>query len=103
MDRYVTVEEDRGTGKLLQDGRVVLDRVAYSLKVSQRMIEARTMGGSSEIPGLKSIQGWLSDDVPYALIGEPVVLVLEDGRRWDCFIQSSSGNLVNRGGLSEAV
>jgi hypothetical protein len=63
------------------------------------MIEARTMGGTSEIPGLKSINGWLVGKVPFALVGESIELELEDGRRWECFIQSSNGNLVNRGDL----
>jgi hypothetical protein len=38
------------------------------------------------------------EDVAYE-IGEPIELELEGGRRWECFIQSSDGNLLNRGGI----
>jgi hypothetical protein len=99
MDRHVTLEEFSGRGKIWNGGVVALANVLYSIRVSQRMIEARTMGGSSEIPGLKSIQGWIRGNVPFNLIGESIELELEDGRRWECFIQSSNGNLVNRGGI----
>ena len=99
MDRYVTLEEFSGKGRVWLGGEVVLTEVPYSIRITQRMIEARTMGGGSEIPGLKSINGWIQNDVPFALIGEPIELELEDGRRWQCFIQSSDGNLINRGEL----
>jgi hypothetical protein len=99
MDRYVTLEEFSGTGTVWFGGKAVISEVRYAIRITQRMIEARTMGGTSEIPGLKSINGWIQNDIPFALIGEPIELELEDGRRWQCFIQSSDGNLVNRGGL----
>jgi hypothetical protein len=99
MDRYVTLEEFSGTGKIWLGDKIVMTSVKYSIRISQRMIEARTMGGTSEIPGLKSIDGWLTGSVPFQLVGESIELEFEDGRRWKCFIQSSDGNLMNRGGI----
>ena len=103
IDGYVPLETLEGKGKIWKGGVLVRSGVGYSIRISQRMIEARTMGGSSEVPGLKSIDGWLTGDVPFQLIGEPIELEIEDGRRWECFIKSSDGNLLNQGGFKEPV
>jgi hypothetical protein len=38
----------------------------------------------------------------FNLIGEPIELELRDGRRWLCFVQSTDGTLVNRGGFKDS-
>ena len=79
---------------------ITVQAIGYSIRISQRMIEARSMSGTTEIPGLKSIEGWLDESPSFELIGKSIELELEDGRRWKCFIQSGDGNLVNRGGIN---
>jgi hypothetical protein len=76
-----------------------MDSVSYAFMITQGWMEARSMSGSPEVKGMGHIEGNLLEPVPYRLIGEPIELVLQDGRRWHCFIQSTNGNLVNRGGL----
>jgi len=105
MDRYVTVEEHSGTGNIRQDGQIVISDIDYVFRITQRMIDASTLSGRREVPGMKSIDGWLhvtpGNHELFTLVGEPIELELRDGRRWLCFIQSSDGTMVNRGGLKE--
>lgn len=103
MGRYVTLERLSGIGQIWRNGEVVLDDVRYEITISQHMIDTSSNAGSREVPGLKHIEGQLGSPVPFRLfrlIGEPIELELEDGRRWKCFIQSSFGNLVNSGGIA---
>jgi len=99
MDRYVTVETPRGTGRILHDNRAVGEPVRYELVITQKRIDTTTHTGHGEISGMKRVEGRISGPVPAALIGIPIHLELEDGRRWSCFIQSANGSLVNRGGF----
>ena len=99
MDRTVTLEELSGTGRVHAKGEVALEGVDYEVVISQRMKDTSTLSGHSEVAGLDSIGGRIASPVPDNLIGEPIELEFEDGRCWQCFIQSSSGNLVNRAGI----
>jgi hypothetical protein len=99
MDRTVTVEELSGTGRVHAKGKVALEGVDYKVGISQHVKDTSTLSGRSEVEGLESINGRISSAVPHDLIGEPIELEFEDGRCWQCFIQSSSGNLVNRAGI----
>jgi hypothetical protein len=97
MDRILEVLS--GIGRVHANGEVVLDDVGYDVTVSQHMVTTRTLSGDSEVPGLESIEGRISSPIAFTLLGEPIELEFQDGRRWACYIQSGSGNLVNRGGI----
>jgi hypothetical protein len=100
MSRYVDVEQPRGVGQILRDGKVVVSDVRYRVDVRQKMLDA---GHGDEIPGLRNISGALLNaaeaHVTTDLIGVEIELKLEDGRRWPCFIQSSAWNLIGRGDI----
>jgi hypothetical protein len=98
MDRIVTLEDLSGVGHVHKGTEVVMSDVPYEITVSRRMIDAATMSGPGEVPGMKRIDGVLVAEIPSNLVGESIELELEDGRRWKCFIQSRDGNLVSRGG-----
>jgi hypothetical protein len=100
MRRRSVVEELSGVGRIFIEGQSTpaLEGVEYEITIWQEWIETRSHSGTGELAGLKVIEGSLSK-APYKLIGESIELQLADNRRWKCFIQSSNGNLVNRGGI----
>lgn len=49
------------------------------------------------------LEGVLMSDAPFELLRQPIELELEDRRRWACRLQSTSGDLVDRGGLLPAA
>ena len=80
-----------GRGMLLEQDDKPIAPVRYWLTVTE------------SIPsGLKDIRG-RAEGLPFdqvaQLLGREITLELDDGRRWDCFVQSTSGNLAPRGGL----
>jgi hypothetical protein len=99
MDRQEHVQTLEGEGRLLQNGDVMLAPAVYRIDISRRIHVVRSMTGESEVEGLARIEGMLFSPVPWSLVGEPVELELADGRKWECFIRSSNGDLVNRGGI----
>lgn len=52
--------------------------------------------------GLVRLEGVLMSDAPFELLRQPIELELEDRQRWMCQLQSTSGDLVDRGGLQPA-
>lgn len=94
---YRSLESLAGKGKLFA-GADCLGQVEYRVDCSQKMLDA---GRGELIPGLGRIEGVIVDgDVDLFDIvtrNAAVTLELEDGRCWDCWVQSTSGNLVNRG------
>lgn len=78
-----------GLGELYADGKPVASG-RYRVEVTEPM--AMKLG---------HIEGTIALDLPVAFelveSGAKLTLHLEDGRRWDCFLQSSNGRLVNRG------
>jgi hypothetical protein len=61
-------------------------------------------GTRGEVKGLQHIVGSITlpgHGLLHAeLSGPDLELVLQDGRRWLCLLQSTDGTLVNRGGFS---
>ncbi len=91
-----------GIGRVWHNDKVALVSVGYRIELSQTVHVDQMMDGStSRVGGIGHIEGMLlTTATPYNLIGEPIELELEDGRRWKCFIQSTRGNLMNSGGIS---
>ena len=99
---YVHDGTESGTGRIRLNGETVLNPGEYVISHSHRMTPAPSMQNpGAQIRGLGSINGQISSLFPMSLIGKPIELELEDGRRWTCFIQSSDGTLVNSGGISD--
>ncbi len=82
------IEDLEGIGKILQDGEEV-GEVRYSIRV----IKAGRKGWQYPYARFQR-RGYLEF---YDLVNKPVTLVLEDGRRWDCCINSLTGTVVARG------
>jgi hypothetical protein len=77
----------RGRGRIFRDGVLAHDDARYVVHVTNNTDPAQ-------------IEGVLMSDAPFSLLRQPIELELEDGRRWACVLQSTSGDLVNRTGLS---
>ena len=78
-------EQLEGVGKILKDDQE-LGEVFYSISVRK----AGRRGWSYPFARFRR-RGHL--DV-YDLVGEPITLVLDDGRRWNCRLQSLDGTVV---------
>jgi hypothetical protein len=79
------VEELEGVGKILQD-EIEVGEVTYSIRV----VEAGRKGWQYPYARFRQ-RGYLEF---YELLNKPITLVLEDGRRWDCCINSLTGTVV---------
>ncbi len=82
------VEEVHGAGKVIHDG-VELGEVAYSIRV----LKAGPKGWLYPYARFQQ-RGYL---LLYDLLNKPITLVLEDGRRWDCRLNSLDGTVVALG------
>ncbi|HKW02713.1 MAG TPA: hypothetical protein VJN96_23015 [Vicinamibacterales bacterium] len=99
MSRRVILETLTGHGALFLGTRRIFDQLPYAVEVSRTMFDD---GDGNERPGLSRIDGSVNlggQRVNASLVGEPIELQLEDGRRWQCFLRSDTGELSNRGGL----
>jgi len=95
MNRLDVIEECRGVGRVCRDTGEFLRDAEYDLEVLQEIHETR----SGDVPGLKRIEGTVEiGELDFNLVGEPLVLQLEDGRRLDFFYTDSGGTIANRGG-----
>lgn len=82
-------EELQGNGKLLLKDGTEIGEVAYTIRVYQAGLKRESY------PFARFRQrGHLE---LYDFVGKPVTLVLEDGRRWDCCINSLDGSVVAAG------
>ncbi|HYK88648.1 MAG TPA: hypothetical protein VE398_07750 [Acidobacteriota bacterium] len=81
-------EELHGIGKILQDG-IEIGEVSYSIRVQK----AGRKGWLYPFARFQR-RGYLEF---YDLVNKPITLVLEDGRRWDCRINSLDGSVVASG------
>ena len=82
-----------GRGTLWNGPVAVLNNVPYSITITIRDSGMRRIDGS--IDGDFSILTTL-------IMKEPppeLVLQLQDGRRWECYLTNNQGRLVNRGEL----
>lgn len=94
MDRLDVIEECHGVGRVCRDTGEFLRDAKYDLQVLQEMHET----ASGDVPGLKRIDGTVEiEEVDLHLVGEPLVLQLEDSRLLDFFYADSSGVIANRG------
>lgn len=87
-----SVETLRGSGRILRDGVVVLERGRYVVHISTPRAE-----GTAHVA--QRLEGVMMSDVPFDLLRQPIELELEDGRVWLCRLAGTSGDLVDRGGL----
>jgi len=86
-------ETQSGRGTLWKGEEAVLHDVPYSVTVTTRDSGMRHIDGSidGDFGTLTALM--VEDPLP------KLVLELDDGRRWECYLTSNSGRLVNRGGL----
>lgn len=98
MMRRRNVETVRGTGRILAEDQtdVLLPEVGYVIIVQEEVSDPPAA------PGRRSARGYLVHDhfnpnVAAALVGKPVDLELDDGRRWPCSFDDAEGGLVGRG------
>lgn len=85
----------RGKGRIFRDGALALDGARY-------VVHIITRAAGPDQPGhapATDLEGVLMSDAPFELLRQPIELELEDGRRWHCYLQSTSGDLVDRDGL----
>ena len=96
------VERLSGTGDVQHEGGAVVGRRRYELVVTREILYAEDMAGhSTRIEGLFSIEGSIAAEgfESYSLVGKPLILRLEDGRRFPFFLQHSNGTIAARGAL----
>ena len=95
MDRLDVIEECRGQGRVCWENGEFIRDTKYDLQVLQEVHEMPSEG----VPGLKRIEGTIElGELDLHLVGEPLVLHLEDGRRLDFFYTDLNGTIANRGG-----
>jgi len=89
------IEECRGVGRVYRENGEFVREAEYDLQVLQEAHETP----SQDVPGLRRIEGTIEiGELDLHLVGEPLVLHLEDGRRLDFFYADSGGIIANRGG-----
>jgi Ribbon-helix-helix protein, copG family len=103
MSREV-VEQLSGVGEVTREsGGTSLGPRRYRLVVWQEIHNVRTMGDAvSRVEGLRSITGSVElqgHEGLTELVGESLVLQLQDGRRLPFFFRSSDGSIAPRGSL----
>lgn len=102
MDRYVTLEDLRGLGTVYREGQAIQRGVRYTVRVTRREIDSTTANDLAELKTL--IAGWLTlrPGVGSSLIGIPIELECEGGRRWCCQVTSGDGHVTDCGGFVNA-
>ena len=83
-----------GRGTLWNGALPVLKDVPYSITITTRDSGMHRIDGSIEAD-LLTLMAIVMMEPPAQL-----VLQLQDGRRWECYLTSSDGRLVNRGQLT---
>ena len=82
-----------GLGTLWNGAVTVLNNVPYSFTITTRD------------SGMRHIDGSIDGDfmtLTTLIMAEPppeLILQLQDGRRWECYLTNNQGRLVNRGEL----
>ena len=85
-------EEQAGIGELRGlDGTPLLQGARYALTIDH----AEIAGGLPYIHG--TILNAPSGGFPASIVDSEVLLLLEDGREWDCRLTDTQGTLVPRG------
>ena len=97
------VEQLSGTGTLSENGKD-LGEIEYDLVVYQEMHENRTMGSRvHSVEGLRQTTGTITplanqDFFDLWQRSARLILTLDDGRIWECFISGVDGKVSSRGG-----
>ena len=101
MRETETAERFEGSGEFRSKDGGALE-VSYSLSVIRTFIDTGTHDGAGQIPGSETIEGSISGLEKLTLltlIGKPLTLVLQDGRRLNCHLKNSEGRITATGGL----
>ena len=101
MRNTQTAERFEGSGQLRNKDGGALE-VSYALSVVRTFIDTRTHDGDGQIPGPETIEGSISGLDKFTvltLIGKPLTLVLQDGRRLNCHLKNPDGRIAATGGL----
>ena len=101
MRETETSERFEGSGQLRNKDGGALE-VSYSLSVIRTFIDTGTHDGDGQIPGPETIEGSISGLDKFTLltlIGKPLTLVLQDGRRLNCHLKNPDGRITATGGL----
>ncbi len=101
MRETETLERFEGSGELRNKDGGALE-VSYSLSVIRTFIDTGTHAGDGQIPGPETIEGSISgldNFTLLTLIGKPLTLVLQDGRRLNCHLKNPDGLIKATGGL----
>ncbi len=101
MRETETSERFEGGGELRsKDGGAL--KVSYSLSVIRTFIGTEIHDGAGQITGSETIEGSISgldEFTLLTLIGKPLTLVLQDGRRLHCHLKNADGRITATGGL----
>lgn len=98
VTEYKAVEHLVGRGQL-SDADAQHGEFDYEVTIYEGWLAD---GRGGRIKGIGLIEGSLLGADPndlFDLLGKDLVLRLEEGRRWRCFLQSSIGRLENAGGF----
>jgi hypothetical protein len=82
-----------------RSAQTALGAVQYQLQIWQDFIDASSLEGRAELPGLKSIEGRISGLGGLGLVGEELTLSLEDGSYFDFFFTDLTGRIAAQGGF----
>lgn len=97
---YTLTERLVGRGPIF-DGETRYGPVDYIVEIYDGWL---TDGRGGRVKGVGRIDGQLLNldhQTMAALFGkDSLMLQLEDGRRWHCWMQNSDGRLMNRGGFT---
>jgi hypothetical protein len=98
------MERVSGVGLVTREGGKEIGRRPYDLSVWEERHTVDTFGGRSEVAGLGEVRGSVvfEDREVFGLVGESLVLQLEDGRQFKFFLRNSDGTIAPRGGLEPA-
>lgn len=93
--REVVIERVSGVGLAFRraDGSKAA-RLRYRITRLREMHDATTFGASEEVEGFMVVRGAVeADDPSLRLVGEELVLHLDDGRRFNFFVANSRGTI----------
>lgn len=92
------LERLSGRGNLYE-GEESLGAVRYSVTIYQKTTRLRTMDSDREVPTMQAIRGRIDGADCFDLLnrGVKVTLEVEDGRRWNFYVQDSNGTLAHAG------
>jgi hypothetical protein len=96
------LESPAGQGKIYQEDKFI-QTVNYNLIHYKEGLTANSFGGSSEVEGMRGIEGSLSGGQFFNLVGERLTLHLNDGRRLNFFFRHSNGLIVGDGNFYQAT